>query len=310
MAKKSKMVAWLEYIPARLTLDLLAMLPRRWAVTSGMAIARLGYRLLGGLRRTGMRNLEIAFPEKSPVERRRILKASFENLGRVLGEVSHFNRITPAEIESLVDADLAPEHLDIYNRDRSDPGRSVLVTTAHLGNWEMLVFSFAALFEPMSYLARPLDNPLIEDMTYRIRTRFGNRPIAKANSARPALRILRNGGILGALVDVNWTVKGGVFVPFFNVPASTTTGPAILALQSGARILPIVCVWDSDIARYRYVYGKMLGAESTGDREADIAQITADFTAEIESLVRQYPEQWVWIHKRWKTRPRGEAGIY
>jgi KDO2-lipid IV(A) lauroyltransferase len=312
MAKKGKLLTWVEYIPVRLTLEFLSLLPRKAAVAVGIGIARLGFHLIGNLRRTGLRNLQIAFPEMAPAERLRILKASFDNLGRVLGDVSHFSRITPKEIEQLVDVGGAEAHeiWQTYDRRQTDGKRGILVTTAHLGNWEMLVLSFAALREPMSYLARPLDNPLIEEMTYKIRTRFGNRPINKTNSARPALRILKAGGILGALVDVNWTAKGGVFVPLFGVPACTTTGPAILALQSGALMVSVVCVWDKAIERYRYVWGNIIEPVQVSYREDSIRQTTALFTAEIERMIRQYPEQWMWIHKRWKTRPEGENSFY
>src|SRR5512146_1517318 len=103
MAKKGKLLTWVEYIPARLTLEFLSLLPRKAAVAVGIGIARLGFHLIGNLRRTGLRNLEIAFPDMAPAERLRILKASFDNLGRVLGDVSHFSRITPKDIEQLVD---------------------------------------------------------------------------------------------------------------------------------------------------------------------------------------------------------------
>jgi KDO2-lipid IV(A) lauroyltransferase len=309
MSKKGKLVSWLEYIPARFVLDLLALLPRPAAVWGGIRIARLIYRLAGGLRRTGEQNLLRAFPQLSESERANILKGSFDNLGRVLGDVSRFSRVTPKEIEELVDIDPEAHAWQVYEESRGAEKRGILVTTAHLGNWEMLVFSFAALHEPMSYLARPLDNPMIEEMTYRIRTRFGNRPINKNNSARPALRILRNGGILGALVDVNWTEKGGVFVPFFGSDACTTSGPAILALQSDALLFPLACVWDEGIGKYRYIFGDAIEPVRSGDREKDIRETTALYTAQIEQLIRQYPDQWMWIHRRWKTRPLSEAAV-
>jgi KDO2-lipid IV(A) lauroyltransferase len=186
----------------------------------------------------------------------------------------------------------------------------VLITTGHLGNWEMLVFGFAAIHEPISYLARPLDNPLIEDLTLRIRTRFGNRPINKTNSAMLAVKILREGGILGALSDVNAHPKEGVFVPFFGVEACTISGPAIMAMRANAAIYPAFCIWDKEKKKYRFVRGALIEPSQTGDRKADTVATTAAYTTEIEKLIRQYPDQWLWIHKRWKTRPPGEKGLY
>jgi KDO2-lipid IV(A) lauroyltransferase len=242
-------------------------------------------------------------------ERLRILKGSMENLGRVFGEMSQFFKLTPADIEKLVDFAEDPNTLRIFEETRKEH-RGVLVTTGHLGNWEMLVFSFAALYQPMSYLARPLDNPLLEELTVKIRTRFGNRPINKKNSAMLAIRILREGELLGILADVNTTRKEGVFVPVFGVPACTSTGAAKLAIRSNALIYPTFCLWDAERGRYKIVHAGPFEPARTGDRDKDIYETTARFTLAIEEIIRQYPEQWMWIHKRWKTRPEGEPDLY
>ena len=144
----------------------------------------------------------------------------------------------------------------------------------------------------------------------RIRTRFGNRPINKTNSARLAIKILREGGILGMLADVNTHPKEGVFVPFFGVPACTTAGAALIALRADALIFPVFCIWDKEIGRYRFIHGRLIEPVRTGDRDRDVLETTAAYTAELERIYRQYPDQWMWIHKRWKTRPKGEKSLY
>ena len=309
MAKKSSFQTRLEYATARIIFGTLGILPRGAALLACSIIARVAYRALGSLRRVGHRNLEIAFPEKTAEERTSILKGTFQSLGRVMAETSRFMKMTPADIEAIFDLDLDNEIRELYHINKQDR-RGVLITTGHLGNWEMLVFGFAAIHEPISYLARPLDNPLIEEMTLRIRTRFGNRPINKTNSAMLAVKILREGGILGALSDVNAHPREGVFVPFFGVPACTISGPALMAMRSNAAILPAFCIWDRERRRYRFVRGKVIEPSRTGDRKADMIATAAAYTAEIEKLIRQYPDQWLWIHKRWKTRPPGEPDIY
>lgn len=309
MAKKGKAQIWIEYAAARTALSILGILPRRTSVFLGITIARLGYYLLGGLRRTGMKNLEIAFPNKSESERREILKGSFENLGRTLGEASHLANTNAEYLQTLADFDLDEPTRKLYDSIK-ESGRGVLVTTGHFGNWELLVLAFAAAYEPMSYLARPIDNPLIEEMTLAIRTQFGNRPINKSNSAQTAIGILKDGGFLGALSDVNAHPKEGVFVPFFGVPACTSSGPALIAIRSGAIIFPAFCAWDKASKRFKFVHGEAIEPANTGDRKADIQTTTAAYTAEIEKIIRQYPDQWLWIHKRWKTRPPGEEGLY
>lgn len=309
MAKKSKAQIRIEYLLARTVLGGLGLLPRSLAVGVGVTISKLGYRTLGSLRRTGMKNLEIAFPDMPVSERETILKGTFENLGRVLGEVSQFMKTTPAKIERIVDFSLDDKTQELYHRIKQEK-RGVLITTGHLGNWELLVFAFAAIHEPIAYLARPLDNPLIEELTVRFRTRFGNKPINKSNSAMLAIKMLRDGEILGVLADINAHPKEGVFVPFFGVDACTSIGPAMLALRTNALIVPFFCVYDRTEKRYKIIHGSFLEPSQTGDRETDILETTKAYTAEIESMIRQYPDQWLWIHKRWKTRPRGEPQIY
>ncbi|CAN5172213.1 lysophospholipid acyltransferase family protein [soil metagenome] len=309
MAKKSRGVIRIEYAAARSALAILGLLPRKTALYLSIGILRAVPFILPGLRRIGLRNLELAFPEKGASERLEILKDSFESLGRVLGELSQFHKFTRDQLADMIDFELDDESKGLYERNKTE-GRGVLITTGHLGNWEMLVLGFAALYEPISYLARPLDNPKIDEMLNRLRTRFGNRPINKTNSAMLAIRILREGGILGILSDVNAHPKEGVFVPFFGVPACTLSGAAMLAIRSNAFIFPTFCIWDKKNRRYRFVHGPLLEPSNTGDRKQDVIATTAAYTAEIEKIIRAYPDQWMWIHRRWKTRPPGEAGFY
>ena len=309
MAKKSSTIINIEYAAARVGLGLMGLLPRALAVSLGIFILKTTSYLLKGIRRTGMRNLEIAFPEKTLDERKQMLEGTFENLGRVLGELSQFDKYSARDLAKLTDFGFDQDMQAVYEKNKSE-GRGVLLTTGHMGNWEMLVFAFAALYEPISYLARPLDNPKVESMLTTFRTRFGNTPINKTNSAMLAIDILRKGGVLGILSDVNAHPKEGVFVPFFGIPASTPIGAAMIAIRSNALIFPVVCVWDKATGRYKLIHGKLLEPANTGDRKRDIVETTAAFTAEIEKLIRQYPEQWMWIHKRWKTRPPGEPELY
>lgn len=309
MPKKGKAQIWLEFAIARSIFGFLSLLPRKSSVAIGVTIGRLGFRLLGRLRKVALANLSIAFPEKSEQEKAEIAKGTFENLGRVLGEASHFRNMTPERVRGMMDFDLDPE-LDKLYRSVKTEKRGVLITTAHMGNWELLVLGFAALYEPISYLARPLDNPLIEEMTLKIRTQFGNRPINKTNSVMTAISILKRGGILGILADVNAHPRVGVFVRFFGVPACTTTGAAMMAIRADALILPAFCVWDKNTGRYKFVHGKLIEPPKTGDRDEDIRITTEMFTLEIENAIRAYPDQWLWIHRRWKTRPPGENEVY
>ena len=316
MAKKSGAQIWLEYIPVRILFAILGVLPRTVAVRVGMALGRLGYRVAGGLRRVALRNLEIAFPEKSLSEREAIAVASFENLGRVLGELTQFRKATRSDLEKLIEFQFDTDESKA-NPDRQrvegelDRGRGMLLVGPHLGNWEIGVFAYSAFREPLTYLARPLDNPRIEDYTVALRSRYGNRAIDKNNFASAAISVLREGGILGILPDVNVLPRDGVFVPFFGTLACTTSGVAMMAMRTNSIIVPMCCVWDKDSKSYKVYYGeRAIESPNSGDRHQDVLQMTADMTAEMEKFVRAYPEQWMWIHKRWKTRPPGEKELY
>jgi KDO2-lipid IV(A) lauroyltransferase len=309
MPKKSKTIIAVEYFAARAMIGIFGILPRGVAVRLSMGMMRTLPYILKDLRRTGLINLKIAFPEKSEAERRALLRGTFDNLGRVLGELSQLPKYDRSNLDEIVDFRLDDEARALYERNKAE-GRGVLITTGHLGNWEMLVFAFAALYEPISYLARPLDNPRIDDMLTALRTRFGNTPINKTNSAMRAIGILRDGGGLGILSDVNAQQKVGVFVPFFGVEACTPSGAAMVAIRADALIFPVFCVWDKTTGRYKMVHGRLLEPSKTGDHKHDIVETTAAFTAEIETIIRDYPDQWMWIHKRWKTRPTGENELY
>ena len=311
--QKSTTRIWLEYIPVRALFAILGTLPRSWALKFGESIGRLAYRLAGGLRRVALRNLEIAYPEKTFEERDAIARGSFENLGRILGELTQFPRATRESLEERIEFQFEKEEANsdaaaIYAE--LDKGRGMLLIGPHLGNWEIGVFAYSALRDKLTYLARPLDNPLIEDLTVSLRTRFGNQAIDKNNSVSKAMSILREGGILGVLPDVNVLPRDGVFVPFFGTVACTTSGVAMMAMRTNAIIVPMCCVWDEHTKKYSVRFGKMIVHENTGDRHQDLFETTARFTAEMEKFVRAYPDQWLWIHKRWKTRPEGEPDLY
>lgn len=313
MAKKSKTLIWVEYAAAKLVLDTFALLPRRAAVGAAILLVKIVYPFLGGLRRTGHKSLAIAYPEKSLEEREMLLRESFQNLGRILGELSQFPKYSKEDLAGMFDFGFMFDGVDRERYDRiKEEGnhRGTIMVGPHHGNWEIGVFAFSALERTAHYLARPLDNPKIEEMIVRLRTRYGNRPINKRNSVGAAMELLQKDDGLGVLPDVNVQRKDGVFVPFFGVQACTTSGVALLALRTNALIVPMSCVWDKEAKKYKILYGEIIAPVRTGDRHRDVIETTALYTAEIEKFIRAYPGQWMWIHKRWKTRPEGEPELY
>jgi KDO2-lipid IV(A) lauroyltransferase len=297
----------LEYLAARAVLALLALLPRSLATRLAMVGSRALFACLPRLRRIGLRNLELAFPDLSLTERRQLLSQSFENFGRIIADFAHFPRTTPADLAACVETSF-PQASEARYHAAKAAGRGIIFITPHLGNWEMLAFAISAIFEPITYLARPLDNPLLDRYTSRIRSRFGNRPINKRDSVLEGLAILDGGGNLGLLADVNTLQRDGVFVPFFGHRACTTRSVAMLALRTNALIIPRCCVWDTN--RYRILVGELVEAvRSASYAKKNIIDTTALYTAEIEKFIRDYPGQWIWIHRRWKTRPSGQPRL-
>lgn len=307
MAKHGKIQVALEYALARTILGGLGLLPRSLAIALGLGVGRLGYLLAGKLRRTGERNLEIAFPEMPQHEREKLLRGSFLSLGRLLGEFSQLPKATPEKLRKLIEYD----EVSLANlREAEKTKRGIIFLTGHLGCWELHSFGWSALEYPLSFLVRPLDNPRIEEMIEKIRTKFGNRAIDKQNAARQSLRVLREGGTLGILSDLNTQTREGVFVPFFGKLACTTAGIATLALKTNAIVVPTCAVWNASKKRYYFHGEPHVELVRTGDHTKDVEINTANFAAAVETMVRRYPDQWLWIHKRWKTRPDGEAEIY
>lgn len=307
MAKPGKLQESLEYALAWTILSGLGVLPRPLAIAVGLTIGRLAYLLPGNLRRTGQCNLEIAFPEMPDAERGQLLRGCFASLGRLLGEFSQLPSATPESLRKIIEYDeVGLAHL----REAEKNKRGVIFLTGHLGVWELHSFGWSALEYPLSFLVRPLDNALIEEMIEAVRTRFGNRAINKQSAARQSLRVLREGGTLGVLSDLNTQTREGVFVPFFGKLACTTAGIAVLALKTDAVVIPTCAVWNKERKRYFFHGDPPVELVRTGDQDKDIEVNTANFAAAVERMVRLYPDQWLWIHKRWKTRPPGEEDLY
>ena len=304
---KGKLQLKLEYLLARFILSLFGVLPRALAIAVGRTMGRVAYWLPLKLRRTGERNLEIAFPEIGERERQRLLRGCFDSLGRLLAEFSQFPRLSRERLRQMIEYDeVGLAHL----REAEKNGRGVIFLTGHLGAWEVLSFGWSALEYPLSFLVRPIDNPRIEEMIERVRTRFGNVAIDKKAAARQALRVLRQRGTLGILSDLNTQTYEGVFVPFFGRLACTNAGIATLALKTDAVVIPTCAVWNQKRGKYFFHGDPPVELVRTGDHERDVEMNTANFAAAMEHMIRLYPEQWLWIHKRWKTRPPGEAEIY
>lgn len=285
-----------EYLLARFFISLFQVLPYRVAVEGGALLGRLFYLADRRHRAVAQVNLNVALgKERSERERKRIAVAAFENLGRTVVEFAWVQGKPAAEMMGRTTFE-GIEHYEAAIREQ----KGVVILTAHFGNWEWMGMSISLLGTRMNVVARPLDNPDLNRMVNAWRERFGNRVLNKRTSAAELLRLLRAGEVVGILLDQNTAPSEAVFVDYFGRPAATHKGLAVLALRTGAAVLPTFIVREG--SRHRVLIEKRLEIVRTGDLERDLTEATALFTRTIESVVRRYPDHWLWVHRRWKTQ--------
>ncbi len=295
----------LEFAIVLLLVKMLGWPPRRLARFFGATIGGVAFFAVPRLRRVGLRNLELAFPEKGPAERKRILRTLYRNLGWLLAEFCQMPKYTPQNTASF----LCYEGLENFQRAR-DRQEGVLILTGHLGAWELSSFYHSLMGHPMTMVIRRLDNPDVDRLVNSIRCFHGNHVVHKDDFARGLLTAMRHGETVGILMDTNMTPPQGVFVDFFGRPACTASGMARVALRTGAAVVPGFLLWEPAEQKYVLHFGEPLELIRTGDDEADVLANTELFTHTIESYIRRYPDQWLWVHRRWKTRPEGTPPLY
>lgn len=298
MARRSALRNRVEALIARTVVASLEKSPRRVADWLGGFYARLLDRAIPRLRRSAEQNLTFAYPEYNASWRAQTIDGIFASIGRVVVAFARFPQITAENVRDWI----GYEGFEHFERAKAR-GKGVLFATAHLGNWELSAFAHAYLAEPMSVVVRPLDNPLIDELVERRRALSGNTLLSKRDFARSILQALKKNEAVGILVDQNSSADFGAFVPFGKLACSGLTFVK-LAARSGAAVIPGFAVWDA--GKRRYVLRFYPEVAITGEAASD----TAAIQRAVEAAVREYPDQWLWIHRRWKTRPEGEARMY
>jgi KDO2-lipid IV(A) lauroyltransferase len=299
LARRSALRNRVEALIARTVVASLEKSPRRVADRLGGFYARLLDRAIPRLRRSAEQNLCFAYPESDAAWRTKTIDGVFASIGRVLVAFARFPEITAGNVRDWI----GYEGFENFERAKAR-GKGVLFATAHLGNWELSAFAHAWLAEPMGVVVRPLDNPLIDELVEGRRALSGNTLLSKRDFARSILQALKKNEAVGILVDQNSSADFGVFVPFFGKRACSGLTFAKLAARSGAAVIPGFAVWDAGTRRY--VLRFYPEVTITGDAGSD----TAAIQRAVEAAIREYPDQWLWIHRRWKTRPAGEARMY
>ena len=299
------MKEWIEYAAVWAILKGLGVLPRPIARSIAVGVVRVFYALLPRLRKTAEVNLRIAFPGWTDAQRKAVVGRMLRNLGWMAAEFARFPKYTKENIEQIVAMDGHENFLEGQRR-----GKGVLYLTGHIGAWELSSFAHALYGFPLHYMARRIDNPRIDGLVNGYRCMSGNQPIFKNESARVMLKVLREAGTIGVLADQNTMPQEAAFVDFFGKMAGTTTGIARVALHTDAAVVPGYAIWDEASGKYRLRFEPPVELIRTGDTERDVFENTQKFTKVIEEIIRKNPEQWVWVHGRWNTRPAGEPSLY
>ncbi len=291
-----------EYLPVRIAALGLGLIPRPAALRCGRGIGLLFWALDAAHRRVARENLRAAFGDAlDDAGRARLTRRVFAHFGAMAVECLLMPRRTPRDLDRIVEY-AGVEHL----RRAFLKGKGVFVFSGHFGNWEMVALMQGFLGYPIAMVTRPLDNPWLDGLLRRGRMRSGNEVIPKRSAARGMIRALRHGWCVAIVIDQDTRGADHVFVDFFGRPAATTPALARLALRTGAPVVPVFGV-PRPGGRYRIEYLPEVQVEPTGDRARDVVALTQECTRIIEDRIRDRPDLWLWIHRRWKRRP-GRGG--
>jgi len=294
----------LEYLAVASAIAFVRLMPMRAVLAAGSLLGRAFYTVDAGHRRLAMSNLQAAFPIRSRAECRAIARDMFSHFGRLLTVLLKFSTMTP---------DAMLRHVDFEGQERvaaaHAQGRGVLLFTGHFGFWEINALVHALAIRPMAVLARPLDNPLLHGLLESVRTSTGNSVIYRRGAIRRVLRALGDNRAVAVLIDQHMQSADAIYVDFFNRPAATTSALAVLALRTGAPVVPVFAL-PQPRGRFRMVYEHAVEPPAADDPEA-VREFTQRCTDVLEMYVRRYPELWLWMHRRWRdVEGPGVGGMF
>lgn len=298
--QKMKMTTLLENLLYKIinaAFTVLGLVPRKTAGALSRIFGRIWFAVDRRHRQVAIENLTLAFGrELGAADIRKLARRNFANLSMILFEIGWSMRIKEADVR---------RYFRIYGFENLQAAvknnKGVLVLTAHIGNWELLIMLAAMIGFPMSAIYRPLDFAPLDRFFVDLRSRYGARMYPKARAMRKILRSLKSNELVGILLDQNTGGQSAVFVDFFGKRAGTNKGLALLARETMAPVMPAFLVREG--AGYRVEFGPMIPLVKTDDKARDIEANTAQYNRVLENFIRQYPEQWFWVHRRWKSRP-------
>lgn len=298
---KSRIIQAVEYAGVMLAAWPLSRLPYQVALRIGERVGDGLYRLLKQRRTIALHNLDIAFGDTLSFEEKdRIVRAIFRNLGKSIAEVIHFPGLSDDFFRQKTEIVGIDHYLNARRK-----GRGVLYVSGHFGNWEMMGQMLSAAGYPLHVVVRPLDNPYLNRIVERLRTLHGNTLIARGGGLKQMIAALRKHEDVGVFMDQNTLRSRGIFVDFFGKPACTVPVVALLALRFNVPVIPAFIV-RTGFDTHRLVLGEDIDILRSGDIDKDVARNTARFNTLLADIIRQHPDQWLWIHRRWKTQPEPE----
>ena len=284
----------LEYFTVRVFIALVRLLPSALVGSAGALVGLMAYAADANHRRIAYENVTSAFPGRSPLEHRRIVRGAFQHFGRLLFELLKFSTLSPDAMLKRVEFEGEDRVRAAYAH-----GKGVLFVTGHFGYWELQAMVHALRLPPMAVMARALDNPSLNGLLERIRTRTGNSVIYRRGTIRRAMRQLQAGEGVGVLIDQHILGRDAIYVDFFNRPAATTSAVAALALRTGARVVPLFAL-PLGGGRFRMIYEHPVEPPAESSQHP-LREFTQRCTDVLETYVRRNPELWLWMHRRWRA---------
>jgi len=286
-----------EYAATRAAVAALKLVSWRVASTIGAALGRLAYWPIGIRSGVTRRQIAAAFPDRTAAEVETLARSAYANLGRSFIEAAIFPGTTRDDLQQRFERIVGWHHLE----SAMAQGKGVIIVTGHLGNWELAGALVAARGVPLDVVARGMANPLMEAYVLRTREASGMQVVHDADAVRKTPRALREGRVVAMLSDHDALGLASTFVPFFGRPAKTPRGPAVFALRLGVPLVFVAAVRETS-GRYSLLVEPVPVTE-TGDREADVDAIVLQYTRQLEAMIRRYPDQYFWQHRRWRRQP-------
>ncbi|WP_295161854.1 lysophospholipid acyltransferase family protein [uncultured Brachyspira sp.] len=303
MSYKSPKVIMLEYIPLRILMEIISIMPYILVILMAKLIGTLMYYLVPNVRKVALINLKQAFPEKSFKERKRIARRSMKSMMMTFAEFIKSSRMSDEQILKRIKI----EGRDIFDEAMHKKNRGIIAITGHIGNWEYISFYFSLKGYNPGVIFRPLDNPKLDAYMRSWREKRGAVCISRWGDLREIFRILNENKPIAFLCDQNYL--DGIFVDFFGYPCATASGPVAIAMKTG---LPMAILYNipDRYGHHKIVVSDILYIEEKNTKEETIKHNVQRYTKKLEEIISKYPENWLWIHPRWNTRPKGEPEIF